>query len=348
MRVATTIPQDDLRKTTAAARQAEASGYDTLLTPENRHDPFLAHAVAALATERISLGTSVAIAFPRSPMVTANASWDLQVASRGRFVLGLGPQIRPHNEKRFSVPWTAPVPRMRDYVRALRAIWTSWEKGTKLDYRGTHYTHTLMTPNFVPESFGMPMVPVTLAAVGEHSLRLAGELADGVRLHSYCTRRYLEEVVLPRLQEGMARTGRQREQLEITGGGFVATGPDAAAVAKQVEWVRSRVAFYGSTPAYWPVMELHGHGDLARKLNVMSKQGQWTEMTASIPDDVVHLFAAIGTHQEIAKAIEARFGGLVDTISTGNADRDTANLPPDVLQDIRKLPSPFTGYTTPW
>lgn len=348
MRVATTIPQDDLRKTTAAARQAEAAGFDTLLTPENRHDPFLAQAVAALATERVSLGTSVAIAFPRSPMVVASTSWDLQIASRGRFVLGLGPQIRPHNEKRFSVPWTAPVPRMRDYVRALRAIWTAWEKGTKLEYRGTHYTHTLMTPNFVPESQGMPMVPVTLAAVGEHSLRLAGELADGVRLHSYCTRRYLEEVVLPRLGDGMARTGRDRAHLEITGGGFVATGADSDAVARQVEWVRSRVAFYGSTPAYWPVMELHGLGDLARKLNVMSKQGQWNEMTASISDDVLHLFAAIGTHREIAKAIEVRFGGLVDTISTGNPDRSASDLPPDVLQDIHKLPSPFTGYTTPW
>ncbi|HEX2889950.1 TIGR03617 family F420-dependent LLM class oxidoreductase [Vineibacter terrae] len=348
MRVVTTVPQDDLRNTAAVARQAEAAGFDGLITLENRHDPFLAHAVAALATERIELGTAVAIAFPRSPMVVANACWDLQVASRGRFVLGLGPQIRPHNEKRFSVPWSAPAPRMRDYVNALRAIWTAWEKGTKLDYRGTHYTFTLMTPNFVPPSRGFRMVPITLAAVGEHTLRLAGELADGVRLHSFCTRRYLEEAVLPRLHEGLARNNRSRSQLEITGGGFIATGPDVASVARAVEFVRMRVAFYGSTPAYWPVLELHGLGDLARKLNAMSKQGQWTEMTAVIPDDVVHLFAAVGTHQEIAGVVAQRFGGLVDTIYASANSAMQSDLPPDVLQDIHKLPTAFTGYVTPW
>jgi probable F420-dependent oxidoreductase len=348
MRVVTTLPQDDLRNTAAAARQAELAGFDALLTQENRHDPFLAHAVAATATERIGLGTSVAIAFPRSPMVVANASWDLQVASRGRFVLGLGPQIRPHNEKRFSVPWSAPAPRMRDYVGALRAIWTAWEKGTKLDYRGTHYTFTLMTPNFVPASKGMRMVPITLAAVGEHTLRLAGEVADGVRLHSFCTRRYLEEAVLPRLREGLARHGRDRQHFEISGGGFVATGPDDAAVAESIEFVRRRVAFYGSTPAYWPVMDLHGLGDLARKLNVLSKQGQWTEMTAAITDDVVRLFAAIGTHREITGAIGQRFGGLVDTIYASASPEQPSDLPPDVLVDIRSIPSPFTGYATPW
>jgi probable F420-dependent oxidoreductase len=348
MRVATTLAQDDLRKTAAAARQAEANGFDALLTQENRHDPFLAHAVAATATERIGLGTSVAIAFPRSPMVVANVSWDLQIASRGRFVLGLGPQIRPHNEKRFSVPWSAPAPRMRDYVGALRAIWTAWEKGTKLEYRGTHYTFTLMTPNFVPPSQGMPMVPVTLAAVGEHTLRLAGEVADGVRLHSFCTRRYLEEVVVPRLQEGFARRGRSRDTFEITGGGFVASGADAAAVARAVEFVRRRVAFYGSTPAYWPVMDLHGLGDLARKLNVMSKQGQWAEMTASIPDDVVHLFAAVGTHREIAGVVRQRFGGLVDTVYASASPEQPSDMPPDVLQDIRSIPSPFAGYGAAW
>ncbi len=348
MRVATTVPQDDLRQTAAAARRAEATGFDSLITFENRNEPFLAHAVAATTTDRIELGTAVAIAFPRSPMVVANASWDLQVASRGRFVLGLGPQIRPHNEKRFSVPWTAPAPRMRDYVGALRAIWTAWEKGTKLDYHGTHYTFTLMTPNFVPPSHHLRMVPITLAAVGEHTLRLAGEVADGVRLHSFCTRRYLEEVVLLRLNEGLARKDRNRAQLEISGGGFIATGADSAAVAKAVEFVRARIAFYGSTPAYWPVLELHGLGDLGRKLNAMSKQGQWTEMTASIPDDVVQLFAAVGTHREIAGEVAKRFGGLVDTIYASATPTMPSDLPSDVLQDIQRLSTPFTGYVTPW
>src|SRR3954464_14205968 len=181
MRVLNNLPQADLRTTAEAARAAEAAGYDGLLTMENKHDPFLAHAIAAVNTDRIELGTSVAIAFPRSPMVVANGSWDLQVASRGRFVLGIGPQIRPHNERRFSVPWTAPAPRLREYVQALRAIWTTWETGEKLDFRGQHYSFTLMPPYFMPPSFGQRMVPITLAAVGEHSLRLAGEGAGGGR-----------------------------------------------------------------------------------------------------------------------------------------------------------------------
>ena len=265
MRVLNTLPQADLRQTAASAIASEAAGYDGLLTMENKHDPFLAHAIAAVNTERVELGTSVAIAFPRSPMVVANACWDLQNASRGRFVLGIGPQIRPHNEKRFSVRWTAPAPRLREYVQALRAIWTTWQTGEKLDFRGEHYTFTLMPPYFMPPSTGQRMVPITLAAVGEHSLRLAGEVADGVRLHSFCTRRYIEESIIPRVREGMARSGRVREHFEITGGGFVATGKDAEATAKAFEIVRGRVAFYGSTPGYWGVLELHGHSDCYRR-----------------------------------------------------------------------------------
>src|ERR1700761_1612231 len=283
MRVLNTLPQADLRTTAAAAIQAEADGYDGVLTMENKHDPFLAHAIAAVNTDRIELGTSVAIAFPRSPMVVANACWDLQNASQGRFVLGIGPQIRPHNEKRFSVKWTAPAPRLREYVHALRAIWRSWQPGEKLDFRGEHYTFTLMPPYFMPPSTGQRMVPITLAAVGEHSLRLAGEVADGIRLHGFCTKRYVQEVIMPRLEEGMARTGRSRTHFEITGGGFVATGKDAAETAKMFEIVRGRVAFYGSTPGYWPGLELHGLGDLGRELNAMSKAGKWDEMPSRIP-----------------------------------------------------------------
>jgi probable F420-dependent oxidoreductase len=349
MRVLTTLPQADLRRTAEAAKAAEAAGYDGLLTMENKHDPFLAHAIAAVNTDRIELGTSVAIAFPRSPMVVANASWDLQVASRGRFVLGIGPQIRPHNERRFSVPWTAPAPRLREYVQALRAIWTTWEKGEKLDFRGRHYTFTLMPPYFMPPSFGQRMVPITLAAVGEHSLRLAGEVADGVRLHGFCTRRYLEEQIIPKLHEGMARTGRDRAHFEITGGGFVATGADEAATAKMFEVVRGRVAFYGSTPGYWGVLDLHGLGDLGRELNAMSKAGKWNEMAGIVPDDVVHLFAAVGTHREIAARIAERFGGLSDALNL-RADSSGAgeDVPPDVLQDIKRIPTAFQGYKLAW
>lgn len=215
MRVLNNLAQDDLRQTAASAKASEAAGYDGVMTMENKHDPFLAHAIAAVNTDRIELGTSVAIAFPRSPMVVANAAWDLQNASQGRFVLGLGPQIRPHNERRFSTPWTAPAPRLREYVQALRAIWTCWETGGKLDFQGKYYKFSLMPPYFMPASTGQRMVPVTLAAVGQHTLRMAGEVGDGVRLHGFCTRRYLAEEILPRLQEGMARSGRVREHFEI-------------------------------------------------------------------------------------------------------------------------------------
>lgn len=349
MRVLNTLPQADLRAAAAAAKASEAAGYDGLLTMENKHDPFLAHAIAAVSTDRVELGTSVAIAFPRSPMVVANACWDLQNASRGRFVLGIGPQIRPHNEKRFSVPWTAPAPRLREYVQALRAIWTTWETGGKLDFRGQHYTFTLMPPYFMPPSTGQKMVPVTLAAVGEHSLRLAGEVADGVRLHGFCTRRYIEEAIIPRVEEGMRRTGRNRAHFEITGGGFVATGKDSDATAKAFEVVRGRVAFYGSTPGYWGVLEMHGHGDLGRELNAMSKAGRWGEMASRVSDDLVHLFAAVGPHKDIAAHIEERFGGLSDALNL-RADSSSADsdVPPDVIQEIKRIATPFQGYRTTW
>ena len=348
MKVLTALPQSDLRRVADAAKQAEADGYDAAMTMENKNDPFLAHAIAGVVTERMELGTSVAISFPRSPMVTANASWDLQIASRGRFVLGLGPQVRPHNEKRFSVPWTPPVPRMREYVQALRAIWTSWEKGEKLDYRGQHYTFTLMPPYFVPASQHLRMVPITLAAVGPHSLRLAGEVGDGVRLHPFCTRGYVDKFVVPLVQEGMAKSGRSLENFEITGGGFVATGADEETTAKNFEWVRTLIGFYGSTPGYWAVLETHGHGDLGRELNQLSKQGKWTEMTERVPDELVHIFAAVGTHKEIAGAIEKRFGGISDAISLRGDPTVHAPLPPGLIQDIQRIPTRFTGYKTAW
>lgn len=348
MRVMSTLPQDDLLEVPAEARAAEAAGYDGLLTMENRNEPFLALAVAAAHTRRVHLGTAIAIAFARSPMVVAHAAWDLQVASRGRFVLGLGPQVRAHNERRFSVPWSPPVPRLREYVQALRAIWRCWERGGPLRFEGRHYRFTLMTPNFTPRSTGQPMVPVTLAAVGPRALRLAAEVADGVRLHGFCTRRYLDEVVRPQLSEGLAASGRPREAFEVTGGGFIATGPEQAAVARALGWVRQRVAFYASTPAYEPVLALHGLEDLGRRLNAMTRAGQWERMADEVPEDVVRLFAAVGTHAEIAGEIERRFGGLVDGIVSRGVPGDPSYLPPDLLQDIRRIPGPFQGYRTRW
>jgi probable F420-dependent oxidoreductase len=344
VRVLATLPQDDLNEVPAVARAAEAAGYDGLVTMENQHEPFLALGVAAISTTRIGLGTGIAIAFARSPMAVANTSWDLQTASRGRFVLGLGSQVRAHNEHRFSVPWTAPAPRMREYVESLRAIWRAWETGEKLAYRGQHYRFTLMTPNFTPRSTGQPMVPVTIAAVGPAMLRVAGELCDGVRLHPFCTRRYIDEVVMRELESGMRKGGRARERFEVSGGGFIATGPDEAAVAKMVEWVRYRVAFYGSTPAYWPVLAAHGLEDLGQRLNAMSKTGQWDQMAAQISDDVLRLFCAAGTHARIAREIERRFGGAVDAVALSGGYGVRQEIPPDLIQDIRRLPTAFRAF----
>lgn len=341
MRVFTTLPQEDLRKVGPAAQAIEAAGYTGVSTQENKHDPFLSLAVAGAATQRIELHTSVAIAFVRSPMSCANIGWDLAASTGGRFTLGLGSQVRAHNERRFSVPWTAPAPRMREYVQAVRAIWAAWKGGGKLAYEGKHYRFTLMTPNFTPEPYDAPAPRIGLAAVGPHMLKVGAEEADSVKLHVFCTRKYLEESTLPIIAAGLAKAGRARENFEITGGGFVVTGKDDEAVSKLFDWVRYRVAFYGSTQAYWPVFEAHGLGDLGRKLNAMTRAGQWSEMAKEVSDDVVHLFAAVGRHDQIAKAIEARFGGLVDAVSASANSSKPSDLPPDLLQDLARIPTRY-------
>ena len=346
MKVFTTVPQDDLSRVAEAARATEAAGYDGIVSMENQHDPFLPLAVAATATERVELLTGIAIAFARSPMSAANIGWDLQVASRGRFVMGLGSQVKGHNVRRFSVPWSPPAPRMREYVEALRAIWRCWKYGEKLDYHGEHYTFTLMTPNFVPEHADYLLPPITMAGVGPAMLRVAGEVCDGVRLHPFCTRKYMETVVVKRLGEGWAKGDCLRPRFEITGGGFIATGADDAAVADMVEWVRKRVGFYGSTRAYWPVLEQHGLEDLGQELFQMSIKGEWDKMPPAISDDVVQLFAAIGRHDEIAGRIEERFGGISDAIFASTATAIQPDLPPDLIADIQRIPTDFQGFKT--
>jgi probable F420-dependent oxidoreductase len=348
MRVFTLLPMARWREVAPFAAAAEAAGFDALMTVELGHDVFTPLTFAALATERIELTPSIAVAFPRSPTVMASQAWDLQANSNGRFVLGLGSQVKGHNERRFGIPWSPPAPRLRDYVRALRAIWRCWETGDKLDYQGEHYKLTLMTPDFSPEPTGLPMVPVTIAAVGEAMLRVAGEACDGVRLHPLCSRRYLEEVALPCITEGMRRSGRGRENFDVFGGGFIVTGPDAGAVAEGVEWARKRIAFYGSTRSYRPILSLHGLDDLGAKLHAMSVQGRWNEMAAEVPDGVVHLFAACGTYTEIARAVEDRFGGLADAVELNLPAGASPGLQRDVLTDIHRIPHTFAGFDTSW
>jgi probable F420-dependent oxidoreductase len=233
---------------------------------------------------------------------------------------------------------------MKEYVQALRAIWHTWKTGERLGFEGDHYNFSLMTPNFTPEEMPYGAPPVTMAAVGPAMLRTAGEVCDGVRLHAFCTPKYFENVIWPQLQTGMGRGGRPRESFQISQGGFLATGATDEDVDNQVNFVRARVAFYGSTRAYWPVFEQHGLESLGEKLNHMSKTDQWKDMPAEVSDDVVQLFAAIGRHDQIVAEIENQFGGLMDVVSDSASYDMPGTLPPDVIRDIQRIESPFTGF----
>jgi probable F420-dependent oxidoreductase len=331
MKVRTSIAAHDLNRVADAAQHIESQGFTGISTQENRHDAFLPLAVAATSTKKLELCTNISIAFARSPMSSAMLAWDIQAASSGRFTLGLGSQVKGHNVRRFSVHWSPPAPRMREYVQAVKAIWDCWQNGTRLDYQGEHYQFSLMTPNFTPEKLYCPVPKLEIAAVGPIMMKVAAQECDGVMLHGFCTRKYLQETVTPRLDKGLAKAGRSRDEFQISGGGFVATGEDDQAVNAMFEWIRARIGFYGSTPSYWPVLEVHGLEDLGLKLNDMSKKGQWDEMTQEISDDVVHLFSAVGRHDELVGAIDKHFSGLVDVVGL---PEDT---PAELVQDVAEL-----------
>ncbi|MET1040371.1 MAG: LLM class F420-dependent oxidoreductase [Acidimicrobiales bacterium] len=305
----------DLAEVGAIARAREDQGYDGLWSAETAHDPFLPLALAAEATERAQLGTGIAVAFARNPMLLAQTAWDLQAASGGRFILGLGSQIEPHITRRFSMPWSAPAARMRELIEAIRAIWASWEDGGKLDFRGDFYTHTLMTPFFSPGPNPHGMAKVFLAGVGERMTEVAGEVSDGFLCHAFTTERYLREVTLPALERGAKAAGRSLADIEVSGPAFVVTGATAEKMADSATKTRQQIAFYGSTPAYRPVLELHGLGALQDELNAMSKQGRWEEMGELVTDDVLDLFVVVAEPEDLADAVAERFGGLVQRLS---------------------------------
>ncbi len=341
MRVSMGLPVEDWRRCADAARRAEDDGADAITSNELRHDPFIPLAFAALATSRAQLATSVAIAFPRSPMIVANQTYDLHRHSGGRFVIGLGSQVRAHNERRFSVTWVAPAARMAEYIDSLRAILRAWEFGEKLEYRGKHYSFTLMTPEFTPPPTGLPLPKIALAAVGPLMTRAAARHADSVRLHGFATRAYLEQVVMPQLTAELDTAGKPRAQFEITGGGFIATGPDEAAVRRAAEKIRYRIAFYGSTPAYRGVFDIHGLAELGLRLNAMSREGKWNEMAAEISDDTLDLFTARAPYEGIAEAIERRFGGLTDTVTLEFLPDDDRATRRRVIEAVQHIPAPF-------
>ena len=308
----------ELDRVAERARDAEEAGYSGVWTAETNHDPFLPLLLAAEHTTDLEIGTSIAVAFARSPMTLANTAWDLQAYSKGRFVVGLGSQIKPHIEKRFSMEWSKPAARMREFVLAMRAIWTTWETGEKLDFRGEFYRHTLMTPFFTPdraelEGFGPPKV--FLAGVGPLMTEVAGEVCDGFICHGFTTEKYLREVTIPALERGREKAGKTMEGFEIVGPSFVVTGADDEEMAQAAVGTRQQIAFYGSTPAYRPVLEAHGWGGLQDALNTLSKQGEWEKMGTLVNDEILNTFAVVGTPEEIAPELSKRYGDVIQRIS---------------------------------
>ena len=304
-----------LDKVGAEALALEEMGYSGVMTAETGHDPFFPLLMAAQTTAKVDLLTAIAVAFARSPMTLANVGHDLNAASKGRFILGLGSQIRPHITKRFSMPWSNPAPRMREFILAMRAIWANWNEGEPLQFTGRFYKHTLMTPFFTPTNteFGAPRV--FLAAVGPLMTEVAGEVADGVIIHAFTTEKYLRETTLPALERGFAKAGKKREDFEISYPAFMVTGQTGEQLDEAKVQTRRQIAFYGSTPAYRPVLDSIGAGDLQPELNSMSKQGRWVEMGHLIDDDVLDAFAVIGEPQGLPGRFKARYGDVVDRTS---------------------------------
>jgi probable F420-dependent oxidoreductase len=316
-------------------RRAEAAGYDAWLIGETAHDPLLASVLAAEHAERIEVGTAIAVAFPRSPMHVAYAAHDLQAMTGGRFLLGLGSQVKAHVEKRFSATWSRPAARMREFVLALRTIWEAWEERAPLRFEGELYRHTLMTPFFAPAPHGHGAPEVWLAAVGPRMTEVAGEVADGVHCHGFTTDRYLHEVTLPTLAQGAARAGRPAGAVQVALPVFVVTGDDDAETAEVDRGVRAQIAFYGSTPAYRAVLDLHGWGELHDHLHQLSRAGDWDAMPAAIDDEVLHTFAIVAEPDEVGAAISERYAGLVDRISLYTSYRFTGEHWARLLEDVR-------------
>jgi len=312
----------DIDTVSAEARLVEQLGYDRLVVEETKDDPFVIMALAAASTETLGLGTSVAIAFPRSPAIMAMSAWTLQKQSKGRFCLGLGTQVRGHIRRRYGMEWSTPGPWMRDYIGAVRAIWQCWQDRTPLEYQSNHYNLNLMVPLFDPGPIAHPDIPIVVAAVGPRMCEVGGEVANGIRPHPVCTPKYIDQVMLPAVKAGLARAGRSLDGFEIAMKPLVATAPNEDILAQRVRDARARIAFYCSTPAYRRAFEIHGLGDLATELAQLSKAGRWNEMPKRISDDILHEYVAVGTYDQIGDILVDRFKGVVTSIEFSIAARD--------------------------
>ncbi len=314
MRIDVAVAVEGIEAGRTEVARLEELGVDGLVFVETAHDPFLPVVLAAEHTRRVQLRTGIVVAFARSPMTVALPAHDLQALSDGRFVLGLGTQVKAHIERRYSMPWTAPVTRMRDFVAATRAIWAAWDDGVPLRHEGPIYRHTLMSPQFTPPPNEAGPPPIALAAVGERMTELTGEIADGLILHAFCTRRYVEQTMLPALDRGLTAAGRARHDLEVSGNVWAVTGDDDATRDASEAAVRRQIAFYASTPAYRPVLEAHGWGDLQTELAPLARAGDWDAMTTLVDEELIDAFAVRGGPDDVGPAVVERFGGVYDRV----------------------------------
>jgi probable F420-dependent oxidoreductase len=315
MKLDTVFPPLALGDVPAFARAAEDLGFAALWTAETSHDPYLPLALAAEHTQRIELGTSIAVAFPRSPLVHAQIAWDLQAQSNGRFILGLGTQVKGHNERRFGIAWEAPGPRLREMILTIRAIWDCWQNGTKPQFQGDYYRFTLMTPFFNPGPIAHPNIPIYIAGVNTYMCRLAGELCDGFHVHPFHSLRYLREHLLPEVEEGLAKSGRARTDLTLSTSAFVITGGNDEEITRARDAVRMQISFYASTRTYVRVLETHGWGDTAARLNEKAAKGDWAGMGSEITDEMLEVFAVTAPYDEIAATVQAKYDGILDRVA---------------------------------
>lgn len=314
MKLDAEILATSLDQVPALAKRAEELGFDCAWVNETQHDPFVQLAIAAVATKSITLGTSIALAFTRSPTTMAYSAWDVQALSSGRLILGLGSQVKGHIERRFGMKWESPAPKMKEVVMALRAVWESWQTGSKLDFQGRFYKLDLMTPFFSPGPISNPRIPVYVAGVNEGMCRVAGEVADGLHVHPLHTTKYLREVISPAVARGLAKARRERSDVSLTASVFAAVGANEAEVKGLREFYRNQIAFYASTRTYRKVMELHGWGDVCDRLNALSVRGRWEKMGEEIGDDVLREFVVEAPWEEAAASLNDRYRGLIDRV----------------------------------
>lgn len=328
----------DIRDFGALAKTAEDVGLDAVLVEETKDDPFQLLALGAASTSTIQLGTSVAIATPRSPTVTAMSAWSLQKLSGGRFVLGLGTQVRAHVERRYGLPWSAPAPWMRDYINATRAVWECWQNGTPLRFQSDHYNLDVMVPLFDPGPIDFPDIPIHLSAIGPNMCAVAGEVANGVRLHPVCTPKFIDEEVVTNLAKGAARSNRDVDEVEVCMKPLIGTAPDGDTLDQVIRTVRARVAFYLSTPSYRRTFRVHGWEDIAREASQLSRAQAWEKLPELVTDEMLHTVATIGTYDEIAEKLADRYATRVDRIefSTPVTSEGDADALRNILADFRE------------